>query len=94
MVVKDLLQKSDVELVTMLTHIDNEPLHWTPVILSELSRRSVVRLLDSSERIATSSHRLERLSGWLIVLTVVLLVVALPPAIEAVPNLFKMLGTH
>ena len=89
MIVKDLLQKTDDELYAMLQAIGNEPIDWTPVILAELTRRSVVRLGETSKKIAVSSRRLEKLTLWLIVLTVVLGIVALPPAIEVLSRLFK-----
>jgi hypothetical protein len=89
MIVKDLLGKTDSDLTAMLEHIGNEPLEWTPVILSELTRRSVVRLLESSNKIERSSKRLEKLTCWLIFLTVVLALVALPPTIDV---FMKLLG--
>ena len=88
-IVKDLLQKTDDELYAMLQAIGHEPIDWTPVILAELTRRSVVRLGETSQKIAVSSRRLEKLTLWLIVLTVVLGIVALPPAIEVLSRLFK-----
>ena len=83
MIVKDLLQKKDEELVNMLRQVGNEPVPWTPVVLSELTRRSVVRLNKSS-------RHLERLTCWLIALTAVLFVVALPPAIETLERLLTV----
>jgi hypothetical protein len=88
-IVNDLLQKTDDELQAMLQNIGNEPIDWTPVILAELTRRSVVRLGETSSKIAVSSRRLEKLTCWLIVLTIVLGIVALPPAIEVLSKLFK-----
>ncbi len=82
MVVADLLNKTETELVTMLETIGNEPIDWTPVILAELTRRAVVRLGETSQNIATSSRCLEKLTGWLIVLTIALGIVALPPTVE------------
>jgi hypothetical protein len=81
-VVRDLLQKTDAELAAMLQAIDHETLDWTPVIISELMRRSLVRLADSS-------RRLGKLTWWLIALTIVLCIVALPPAIEMVAKLLR-----
>ena len=89
MIVKDLLQKTDDELHTMLQNIGHEPVDWTPVILAELARRRLVRLGETSEKIAVSSRRLEKLTCWLIALTIVLGIVALPPAIEVLTRLFK-----
>jgi hypothetical protein len=88
-IVNNLLQKTDDELYAMLQNIGHEPIDWTPVILAELTRRSVVRLGETSQKIAASSRRLEKLTLWLIVLTVVLGIVALPPAIEVLSGLFK-----
>ena len=51
MIVKDLLQKTDDELQAMLQSIGHEPIDWTPVILAELTRRSVVRLGESSRHL-------------------------------------------
>ena len=87
--VKDLLQKTDAELAAMLQEIGHEPIDWTPVILSELTRRSVLRLGETSQNIAVSSRRLERLTCWLVVLTIVLGIVAVPPAIEVLTKLLK-----
>jgi hypothetical protein len=87
--VKDVLQKTDSELVAMLQEIGHEPIDWTPIILSELTRRSVVRLGETSQNIVVSSRRLERLTGWLLVLTIVLGTVALPPAIDVFTRVFK-----
>jgi hypothetical protein len=85
-IVKDLLQKTDADLVALLHNVGNEPIDWTPVILAELTRRSVVRLGETSQDIAVSSRRLE---NWLIGLTIVLGAVALPPAIDVLTKLFK-----
>jgi hypothetical protein len=82
LIVKDILKKTDEEMQAMLESIGHEPVEWTPIILAELTRRSVVRLGDSS-------RRLERLTCWLIALTVVIGVVALPPAIDVITRLFK-----
>ena len=81
MIVKNLLHKSDQELIAMLVEIDNEPVEHTPTIISELTRRTVVRLLETSQRLKSSSDKLEKLTICLIVLTVVLALVALPPAL-------------
>jgi len=88
-IVKDLLQKPDDELQAMLQDIGNEPLEWTPVILAELTRRSIVRLGKTSEKIEISSQRLEQLTWGLIVLTIAPGIVALPPAIEVLARLLK-----
>lgn len=87
MIVKDLLQKTDAELAAKLQDVGHESADWTPVILSELVRRSVERLGETSQSIAISSRRLEKLTRWLIVLTIVLGIVALPPTIEALTKL-------
>jgi hypothetical protein len=89
MIVDNLLQKTDTELAEMLKTISHEPIDWTPVILSELTRRAVVRLGETSQNIAASSRRLEKLTRWLIVLTVALGVVALPPTIELLSRVLK-----
>lgn len=89
MVVNDLLQKTDADLVKMLETIGHEPIDWTPVILAELTRRAIVRLGETSQNIAASSRRLERLTVWLIVLTIALGIVALPPTIELLSKLLK-----
>ena len=56
---------------------------------TEALRQSTSRLLDettkvasSSEKLASSSGRLERYTFWLIVLTVLVLIVAAPPALD------------
>jgi len=87
MIVRDLLDKNDDELAAMLKEIDNEPIEWTPVILAELTRRSVGHLREETERLHSSSRRLEALTRWLIVLTVVLGALALPPAYEVLKRL-------
>lgn len=88
MIVHDLLEKGDDELIGMLKSIQNEPIEWTPVVLAELTRRSIVRLLETSRRLESSSNRLENLTRWLISLTIVLFFVALPPAIDALKQWF------
>ena len=80
MIVNDLLKETDEQLVKMLEEIDHEPVAWTPVILAELSRRGIVRL-------AESSRRLEKLTVTLIILSVVLALLAAPPAIEILRRL-------
>jgi hypothetical protein len=89
MIVRDLLQKTDDELKAMLENIGHEPIDWTPVILAELTRRCVVSLGETAQKNLVSSRRLEKLTCWLIVLTIVLGAVALPPAIEVLTRLFK-----
>jgi hypothetical protein len=48
-IVKDLLQKTDADLVVKLQDVGHESVDWTPVILSELVRRSVERLGETSQ---------------------------------------------
>jgi len=75
MIVRDLHERTDDHLLAMLKEIDNEPVHWTPVVIAELTRRGVLRV----ERL---SRRLEKLTIALILLTVVLAIFAAPPALE------------
>lgn len=82
MIIGDLLEKSDKELVGMLKSIHHEAIDWTPVILAELTRRNVVRLRDETQKLQQSSNRLEKLTLVLIGFTVVLALLALPPALE------------
>lgn len=82
MIVEDLLEKSDQELVEMLKSIHDEPIEWTPVILAELTRRNVVRLRDETQKLRQSSNKLEKLTWVLIILTIVLALLALPPFLE------------
>jgi hypothetical protein len=89
MIVNNLLQKTDAELVGMLQAIDYDTANPTPVILAEMTRRAVVSLGETSQHIAASSRRLEKLTVWLIVLTIALGTVALPPTIELVSRLLR-----
>jgi hypothetical protein len=89
MIVNNLLQKTDAELVEMLQAIDYDTVNPTPVILAEMTRRAVVRLGETSQHIVASSRRLEKLTVWLIVLTIALGIVALPPTIDLVSRLVK-----
>ena len=82
MIVRDILQKSEEELVQMLEQIKNEPVEWTPVIVSVLTLKTVDRLRLAADELRTSSARLERLTKWLIALTIVLLLFAIPPALD------------
>jgi hypothetical protein len=61
----------------------------TPVILAELTRRSVVRLAETSQKIEVSSRRLEKLTLGLLALTLVLCFLALPPAMEELSKVFS-----
>jgi hypothetical protein len=49
MIVNNLLQKTDAELVAMLQAIDYDNVNPTPVILAELTRRTIVRLGETSQ---------------------------------------------
>jgi hypothetical protein len=84
MIVRDLLQKSEQDLVQMLEEIDNEPLDWTPVVLSVLTLKTVEKLVIAADKLQESSSKVESLTKWLIALTIVLGVFAAPPACEVV----------
>jgi hypothetical protein len=89
MIVRDLLQKSEEELVRMLEEIDNEPIDWTPVILSVLTLKTVQSLLEAAIKLQSSSNKIEALTKWLIGLTLILGLLAAPPAYEILAHLIK-----
>ena len=53
----------------------------------ELERRYLLQIETAVNRVDASSKRLERLTLWLIALTIALGLIALPPAIEAIARL-------
>jgi hypothetical protein len=82
MIVRDLLQKTDQELVAMLEEIGHEPIEWTPVVLAELSRRAIGAVREETRKLQASSARLEKLTIALLILTLGLAILALPPAVD------------
>jgi hypothetical protein len=73
----------------MLEEIDNEPIEWTPVVVSVLTYKAVQELHRTSTDLRASSHNLESLTKWLIALTIVLGVLAAPPAYEVVARVLS-----
>ena len=72
----------------MLQGIGHEPVEHTPIVLAELTRRSILHLSETSQKLLASSRILEKLTWCLVALTIVLGLLALPPAIEVIAKRF------
>ena len=59
------------------------------LISDELNRRYLGRAGDAAHQLSSSSGRVEKLTWVLIVLTIVLIVLAAPPAWDALTKLFS-----